>query len=446
MQGLYRPYQPDQQFLLPPSPHDWLPEGHLSHFISDTIDQLDISEFDAHYRDAGKGNVPYHPRLMLKLLVYGYASGVFSSRKIAAAVEDRISFRVLAAGESPSHRTLARFRKDHLAAFEALFVQVVQIAVASGLATLGTLAVDGSKVRANASKHKAMSYERMQEKEAQLRKEIKAITARAADCDAAEDVEFGPDFRGDELPAELVRREDRLGAIRRARKRLEGRKREEAAPQIEAEKQAEAEREKTREPKRGPKRKHPLGKPKPKDQENFTDPDSRIMKTSQGFQQCYNAQIAVDGEHQVIVAAEIGQCAADHDALLPMVDAATENTEAEPGEVLADAGYRSETNFLALEERSLKAYIPLGRKDGKKRPVAQELVATRRMEHKMAGSRGRKRYRKRKHIAEPPFGWIKAGLGFRMFLLRGVEKVRAEWNLVCLAMNLKRMNQWIEWR
>ena len=446
MQGLYRPYAPDQHLLFPPSLRDWLPAGHLVYFISDTVDELDLSEIDEAHRASGKGNLPYHPGLMLKLLIYGYATGVFSSRTIARACETDIAFRLLAAADAPGHRTIARFRKAHLAAFEALFVQVVQIATGAGLVKLGTLAVDGSKVRANASKHKAMSYERMQAKEAQLRKEITAITARAADCDAAEDVEFGPDFRGDELPAELARREDRLRAIRAARKRLEARKKEEAAPQIEAEKRAEAEREKHGEPKRGPKRTHPLGTPKPKDQENFTDPDSRIMKTGQGFQQCYNAQIAVDGEHQVIVAAEVGQCAADTESLLPMVDAAVKNTEAEPDEVLADAGYRSETNFVALEEGGIEAYIPLGRRDGKKRSVAPELVATKRMEHKMAGKRGRARYRKRKHIAEPPFGWIKAALGFRMFLLRGVENVRAEWNLVCLALNLRRMNHRIAWK
>jgi len=422
MQGIYRPYRPDQKLLLPPSLQDWLPEGHLAYFISDTIDQLDISKFDAHYRGGGKGNVAYHPRLMLKLLVYAYATGVFSSRKIAEALEDRVAFRVLAAGATPSHRTFARFRRDHLAAFEALFVQVVQIAVSSGLAKLGTLAVDGSKVRANASKHKAMSYERMQEKEAKLRKEIRALTARAANCDAEEDVEFGPDFRGDEVPEELKRRKDRLRVIREAKARLEARKKEEAEPQIEAEKKAKDEDNDSDKPRRSPKRKHPLGKPKPKDQENFTDPESRIMKTGQGFQQCYNTQIAVDGDHGIIVAVEVGQCAADHDALLPMIDAAVENTGLEPDEALADAGYRSEANFLELEKRNIRAYIPLGRRAGKKtRVVAEEMVATKRMERRMASKRGRKKYRKRKHIAEPPFGWIKAGLGFRAFLLPGLS-------------------------
>jgi transposase len=447
MQGLFRPYRPDQQFLLPPSLRDWLPEGHLAYFISDTVDELDLSAIEARYRNAGQGNVAYHPQLMLKLLFYAYATGVFSSREIAAAIEDRIAFRVLAAGEAPSHRTLARFRKDHLAAFEALFVEVVQIAQASGLVQLGTLAVDGSKVRANASKHKAMSYERMQKEERRLRREIQALTARAGDRDAAEDVEFGPDFRGDEVPAELQRREDRLRTIRAAKKRLEARKKQEAAPQIAAEKRKEAERKKTGEPKRGPKRKHPLGKPKPKDQENFTDPDSRIMKTGQGFQQCYNAQIAVDGDAQIIVAADVTQCAADHDALLPMVEAAQANTDTHAGAVLADAGYKSEKNFLALEAQDLQAYIPLGREDGKKpKQIDAELVATKRMQRRMRGPRARQRYRKRKHIAEPPFGWIKSALGFRAFLLRGVEKVRGEWNLVCLALNLKRMNQRLVWR
>lgn len=446
MQGLYRPYHPDQQFLLPPSLRDWLPEGHLSHFVADTVDRLDLSELDAAYRTSGKGNLPYHPRLMLKLLIYGYATGVFSSRNIAQACETDIAFRFLAADDPPGHRTLARFRKLHLDAFEGLFVQVVQVAQASGLVTLGTLAIDGSKVRANASKHKAMSYERLQKEQERLRREIQALIAKAAQRDADEDVEFGPDFRGDELPAELARREQRQATIDAAIKRLEARKREEAAPAIEQAQQAEKERKQRGEPKRGRKRKHPLGKPKPKDQENFTDPESRIMKTNEGFQQCYNAQTAVDGEAQIIVATDVTQSAADTGALVPMIEAAESNTETAAKTVLADAGYASEANFQALEDRNTRAYIPLGRENGKQpKKIKAELVATKRMQRRMTGPRAREHYRKRKHIAEPPFGWIKHVLGFRTFLLRGLKAVRAEWNLVGLAVNLRRMNQRVEW-
>ncbi len=224
----FRPYEPDQQLLLPPSLQDWLPSEHLVWFISDTVDQLDLKVIVETYRNGGQGNLPYHPAMMLKLLIYASATGIFSSRGIARQIEENIAFRVLAAGHMPDHRTICRFREQHLDAFEHLFVQVVQIARATGLVTMGTMAVDGSKIRANASKHKAMSYERMQQEEKRLAKEIRALTNQATKQDATEDVEFGPDFRGDELPDELKRREDRLAQIRKAKRRLEARKRAEA--------------------------------------------------------------------------------------------------------------------------------------------------------------------------------------------------------------------------
>jgi len=277
----FRPYEPDQQLLLPPSLQDWLPPDHLVWFISETVDELDLSEIVESYRDGGQGNLPYHPAMMLKILIYGYASGVFSSRRIARQIEENIAFRVLAAENMPDHRTICRFREQHLDAFERLFVQVVQIARHAGLVTMGTLAVDGSKFRANASKRKAMSYERMQQEEKRLGKAIRALTNRASKRDAEEDVEFGPDFRGDQLPAELQRREDRLAKIRQAKRRLEARKREEAVEQG---------RDVDSPPRGGRSSKDPVGKPKPKDQENFTDPESRIMKDGSGaFQQCNNA-------------------------------------------------------------------------------------------------------------------------------------------------------------
>jgi transposase len=447
MQPYFRPYEPEQQLLLPPSLQDWLPAGHLAYFISDTVDQLDLSEILSAYRASGQGNVAYHPAMMLKLLIYGYATGLFSSRRIARACDTDIAFRILAAGDPPSHRTLARFRMAHLDVFQLLFVQVVQIAQASGLVKLGTLAIDGSKVRANASKHKAMSYERMQKEEEKLRREIAALTARAQGQDESEDVEFGPDFRGDELPAELARRQNRLATIQAAKKRLEERKQAAEAEKIEAERLAEAKRKREGRAKRGRERTRPLGKPEPKDQESFTDPDSRIMKTKEGFQQCYNAQIAVDGEGRIIVATEVTQCSADTGALLPVLDAARENTQEDPGTVLADCGYKSEANFLGIEERGLTACVPLGR-EGKAglKSIDKALVATRRMHRRMKGERGRKKYKARKHIAEPPFGWVKNVLGFRQFSLRGHRKVSGEWNLVCLAMNLRRMGRTLAWR
>ena len=443
MQPFFRPYEPDQQFLLPPSLRDWLPDGHLAYFISDTVDQFDLSEIVRTYRAEGKGNVAYHPALMCKLLIYGYATGVFSSRKIAQACETDIAFRVLAAGDAPSHRTLARFRLEHLSAFQSLFVQVVGVAQGSGLVTLGTLAIDGSKVRANASKRKAMSYERMKKEEKRLKNEIGALTLRAEGVDAAEDEEFGRDVRGDEIPEELKRRKDRLRVIREAKKRLEERKKAEDADRLAEEKRRKA----AGEPRKGRKRQHPLGKPKPKDQENFTDPDSRIMKGGDGYQQAYNTQIAVDGKDGIIVAADVGQSASDNAALVPMIDAARENTGLKAREVLADAGYRSEGNFQKLEDRDQTAFIPLGREGSKATRVKNEkLVATLRMKRRVGTKRGRDRYRKRKHIAEPPFGWIKSVLGFRSFHLRGIDAVRGEWNLMCLAMNLRRMGTRLAWR
>ena len=421
----------------PPSLRDWLPEDHLAYFIADTVDALDLGLFLRRYRQDGSGNVAYHPALMCKLLLYGYATGVISSRKIAMACETDIAFRVLAAGDAPSHRTLARFRKEHLRVFEGLFVQVVGIAQDAGLVALGTLAVDGSKVRANASKRKAMSYERMKQEDKRLKKEIEALVRRAEDIDAAEDEEYGEDLRGDEMPEELKRRKDRRRVIREAIKRLEERKMKEDAEKI----AAEEERQTSGKPQRGPKRKHPLGKPMPSDQENFTDSDSRIMDTKKdGFQQCYNAQIAVDAQEQIIVAAQVEQSAADGGSLVPVLDQAKHSTGSDPRAVLADAGYKSEGNFQALEARGITGYIPLGRegKDPAREPDTR-LEATHRMRRRMATRRGKQRYRKRKHIAEPPFGWIKDVLGFRRFSLRGLGSVRGEWNLVCLALNLRRM-------
>ena len=441
MGGQFALYEPNQQLLLPPSLRDWLPEDHLCYFISDTVDQLDISSIANKYRSAGSGNVAYHPRLMLKLLFFGYSTGFFSSRKIARQIEENVAFRVLAAGQSPSHRSLCRFRQEHVSEFRDLFVQVVEIATASGLAKMGTLAIDGTKVKANASKRKAMSYGRMKQEEKRLRKEIQALIKAAGDVDALEDEQFGPDFRGDEMPEELKRRESRLKVIREAKKRLEERKREENAEKIEAEKKRDKSKNKP-----GPKRKHPLGKPKDTDQENFTDPESRIMKGGSGtFEQCYNAQTAVDGDSQIIVAAGVTQCAADNGQLLPMLNAATENTGASPDRVLADSGYKSEDNFAELEDREVDAYVSLGREGKNGRKIDSDKPATMNMQRKLRSKRGRRRYRDRKRIVEPPFGWIKRCLGFGSFSLRGIEKAKGEWSLVCLALNLKRMNERMAW-
>jgi transposase len=426
----------DQPFLLPPSMADWLSEGHLAWFIDDAVEQLDIESISASYRICGKGELPYHPRMMLKVLFYAYSTGIFSSRRIAAQLEDSVAFRVLARGQMPSHRTICRFREQFIDVFEDLFVQVVRFAASSGMVSLGQLAIDGSKVKANASKHKAMSYDRMKTEEKRLRAEIRAITRMAANLDADEDVEFGEDFRGDELPEELSTRKKRLAAIQKAKRELEERKAaEEAERRAEQEKKA---RDEGRDPPKQRKTKHPRGKPKPKDQQNFTDPDSRIMKSKGGFEQCYNAQAAVDSDHQIIVAAAVTNCAADNGQLMPMIRSAEANAGLDAHRVLADAGYKSESNLQALEDSEIDGYVALGREGGDPLPYDDQ-PATARMDRKLRTKRGRSRFKRRKHIVEPVFGWAKNVLRFTSFSLRGCRKVAGEWSLVCLALNLRRM-------
>lgn len=434
----------DQGLLLPPSLRDWLPKDHLAWFISDTVDELELDAFVERYRACGKGEQPYPPRMMLKVLLFAYSTGVFSSRRIAAKLETDVAFRVLGAGLFPDFRTLCRFRTRHRDDFTSVFVQVVQIAKEAGLAKFGTLAVDGSKVKANASKHRAMSYGRMKEEEKRLRREIRKIVAATKKQDSLEDQEFGPDFRGDELPAELARRETRLQAILAAKKRLEERKAQEAREEDER-KARRAKEEGRAPPKERPGgRKHPKGQPKPKDQENFTDPDSRIMIDGSGaFQQSYNAQIAVDASEQIIVAALVSNAAPDARHLMPVIDQVEQIAGQRPRKVLADAGYRSEDNFTSLRERNIDGYISVGREGRSARKFRRR--ETKAMQRKLGTKRGRATYKKRKHIVEPVFGWIKAAHGFRQFSLRGIDKVSAEWDLICSATNLKRMASRLRW-
>ena len=434
MATTFRPSLPNQSLLFPPSPRDWLPEGHLAFFIADTVAVLDLHAFYAAYEGDGRRNQPFDPQMMVTVLLYAYATGTFSSRRIARKLEEDVAYRVLAAGNFPAHRTVADFRQQHLAAFEALFVQVVQVAREAGLVKLGTVAVDGSKLTANASKHKAMSYGRMRTETQRLREEIAALTTRAAAVDAAEDVEHGPDVRGDELPAEVQRREDRLATIAAAKARLEAR-------------QAEEDRQKGRTPDdqrkgRGTKPfARDFGVPPDDAQDNFTDPESRIMKTSSGFDQCYNGQVAVDAASQMIVATGLTTCGADNGELVPLLDRTQETLGRGPADVLADAGYRSEATFQTLETRHVTAYISLGREGKPAATPNPAHEATQRMAARLASEEGRARYRRRKAIVEPVFGWIKEVLGFRRFSLRGEAKARGEWNVVCLAVNLKRFHR-----
>lgn len=427
----------DQALLLPLSMRDWLPEEHLAWFVMEIVDQLDLDPILDSYRECGKGEHAFPPAVMLRLLIYGYATGVISSRKIARAIEENIAFRVLAAGHSPNHRTICRFRERHLSHFLEIFVQVVQLAQEAGLVKMGLLAIDGSKIKANASRHKAMSYERMQKDEERLKQEIAEIAEAARKKDELEDGKYGPHFRGDELPDELKRRESRLARIQAAKKTLEERKATEHAQATEGQPT-----EDTSNKKRGRPRKYERDKPKPKDQWNFTDPESRIMSHGKGrYEQSYNAQIAVDEEKQIIVGADVTQCSADYGSLVPMIKAAEQSTGKTPEAAVADAGYKSEDNFVELANSKTTAYVALGR-EGKagSKPINEEHVETIRMDARLRSEHGREIYRKRKWIVESPFGWIKNVLGIRTFSLRGHDKVSGEWLLICLSVNMRRMN------
>jgi transposase len=439
MGQIFEPYEPEQALLFPPSVSDWLPEGHLARFVSDTVDELDLGPFLKKFRQRknDRGQLAYHPRMMLKVLIFAYSQGIFSSRKIAAGIDDLVALRYLAAGNGPSHRTMARFRQENIEHFQDLFVQVVQVAMEAGLVKMGTLAIDGSKVKANASKHKSMSYGRMKSEECRLSGEIKRITGIAQDIDEAEDEEFGPDFRGDELPEELRTRKARRAKIREAIKALEG-------AQAKEDEESGHGKQQQKSGKGRPRR--PNGVPPDKKQRSFTDPDSRIMGSPQkGFLQGYNGQIAVDAKEQIVVAQGITQCAADNDELIPMLEQAEENTGQLPKKALADAGYKSEANFQALEDMGVDGHVSLGRGESDPEVPDQAKPATKRMHRKRRTKRSRKIYKQRKAIVEPVFGWIKSVLGFRSFSMRGLEKVSGEWSLVCLALNLKRMGTKLEW-
>ncbi len=430
----YRAYLPDQDLLLPPSLRDWLPENHLVYFVSDVVDQLDLSKIHAHYGDEGRGQPPYDPQLMTKLLVYSYCVGVFSSRRIQKRLQEDIAFRVLAAGNEPDFRTISDFRKLHLAALKEMFQQVLRLALESGAMKLGRVALDGTKIKANASKHKAMSYQRMEEKEEQLQQEVEALLDQAEAADEEEDREHGRDRRGDELPAELKRRESRRAKIEAAKKVLEERARQKAVGEGQSAKQARQ------------------AKPAGQDQYNFTDPESRIMKGADGFLQGYNAQAAVEPTLLLIVGQGLTQAANDKQQLQPMVEAITQQAQQRPAAILADSGYCSEENLQYLEsddapKDKIDGYVATGKnKHGQHRqacprgPIPKGATRTARMKRKLQTRAGKAVYAARKAIVEPVFGQIKQARGFRQFLLRGFEKVAGEWALVCLTHNILRLH------
>jgi len=434
MAANYLPYVPQQLMLLPEALQEWLPEGHLAHFISDTVDGFDLSAFHARYEKDGARNQPFHPAMMVKVLIYGYATGVFSSRKIARKLYEDVAFRVLAAHNFPAHRTIRDFRAFHLQELGELFVQVVRLAREMGLVKLGTIAVDGTKVKANASRYKAMSYGHMVKAEVELKAQIEALLDKARAADEAEKNE--PEL---DIPAEIARRQDRLDAIAAARARLEQRQREADRARGRHEDDDQKPRDKDGKPKGG-RYKQPFGVPEDKAQDNFTDPDSRIMpRAGGGFDPAYNGQTAVDDTAHIIVAAELGNCAADVGELPRVLHAVKGNVGAYPTQTLADAGYRSETVFEQLADHT-ELVVALGR-EGKKHVEINpaSLPRTAAMAAKMHTEETRAAYRRRKWLAEPPNGWIKNVLGFRQFSMRGLHRVQAEWKLVCLALNLRRM-------
>ena len=428
----YRPYLPDQDFLLPPSLREWLAEEHLAYFVSDVVDQLDLSAMHAVYGEEKRGQPPYDPRLMTKLLVYGYCTGVFSSRRIQKRLQEDIPFKVLAAGNEPDFRTISDFRKIHIGTLQGLFEQVLEMALEVGAVKVGRVSLDGTKVKANASKHKAMSYGRMNEKQQQLREEVKQLLEQAEAADEEEDRRHG-DQRGDELPEELRRRETRLAKIKQAKKVIEQRAREKAA----------AEGKSAEEAKRA--------KPDDKDQYNFTDPESRIMKSGDGFVQAYNAQAAVEPEMLLIVGQSVTEAANDKKQLAPMVELIEQQSGQRPAAILADSGYCSEENLSYLEsagqpERQIEGFIATGKQThGEHRlpcqrgPLPKGATQVDRMRRKLQTKVGKAVYAARKCVVEPVFGQIKQARGFRQFLLRGKEKVKGEWALVCLTHNILRL-------
>ena len=424
MAKTFRPYVPEQELLLPPSLQDWLPADHLVYFVSELVDELDLVEIVAPYEAEERGYPPYHPVMLTKVLLYAYCVGVFSSRRIARRLMEDVAFRVLAAGNTPDFRTIAEFRRRHLEALEGLFTQVLRLARQAGAVQVGRVAIDGSKVKANASKHKAMSYGRMREREPELEQEVHHLLTQAEATDVQEDARHGRDRHGDDLPAELQRRTTRLARIREAKRVLEARAKEAAAAA-----RAPAPEE---------------AKPEDKAQYNFTDPESRIMKGPDGFVQAYNAQIAVEATTQLIVGQAVTQDVNDKRQLTPMIETVAVQSGDVPDQVLADSGYCSDTNLAYAVAHEIEAYVATQRLKHAaplppcRGPLPKDATLTDRMRRKLRTKRGAAVYRWRKAIVEPVFGQIKQGRGFRQFLLRGVQKVRAEWALVCLTHNILR--------
>jgi transposase len=441
MSKTFRSWDVDQAWLLPPSVHQFVPAGHLAHFVRETVrEALDLSAIIGVYK-AEQGQPPYHPGMLVALLLYGYSRGIYSSRQLARACEERVDMMAVTGLNRPDFRTISDFRKRHLAALQLLFVQVLRLCQAAGLVKLGHVAVDGTKLRANASKHKAMSYQHMQRQEPKLAAEVAAWLDQAAGADAAEDAQHGADRRGDETPDWMADKQRRLARIRAAK------------AQLEAEARADRQDDDPDGPgpssgmqERGARKDKPADTPPDKAQRNFTDSDSRIMPSGGGFIAGYNGQIAVDAAHQIIVAQRLVTNPADFAGLIPLVDQARSNLGRKLREVSGDTGFATEANLQAMAVRRVKAYLSPGRgRHGETNPTAGRVLKRKPRMQAMAETirrAGRRtRYRLRKQVVEPVFGHIKQARGFRQFLLRGLTKVRGEWAMICTAHNLLKLHQ-----
>ena len=461
----FRPWKIDQTQLLPPSVQDFVGPDHLARFIVALVrEQLDLGQINARYTSS-LGQPPFDPRLMVALLLYAYCSGIYSSRRIAKACRERVDFMSIVALDPPDFRTISDFRKRHLKALSALFLQVLRLCEQAGLVKLGHVALDGTKIKANASKHKAMSYERMEKRAAELEAEVAKWLAAAEAADAAEDAKHGANKSGDEMPKWVADKKRRAEKIRQAKAELEAEAKAAAEEKRKAEAEADEQRRQEGRKKPGKPAAPISDDPDPKAQKNFTDPESRIMKSKDGFVQAYNGQAAVDGEAQVIVAHGVTQEAGDKQQLIPMTDAIMINTGAKPDQLSADNGYCSEVNLEGLEARDIDGYIAAGRAkhavgdaaegetpvattDAAAVPAIQEQAQpepvepptrVEAMREKIRSGGHESPYRFRKQLPEPVFGQIKQARGFRQFLLRGVENVAAEWAIVCTAHNLLKL-------
>jgi len=447
MAKTFREWDVDEAWLLPPSIHDFVPPGHSAHLIRDLVrESLDLGAILEAYPEE-RGQPPYHPTMMTALLLYAYSRGIHASRRIALGCAERVDFMAVTGMQQPDFRTISDFRKRHLQALSGLFVQVLGLCREAGLVKLGHVALDGTRIKANASKHKAMSYGRMLQAEAALAEEVAGWLKAAAAADTADDAELGADRRGDEMPAWVADKAARLAKIRAAKAALEAQAQAAATATTGAATTGESADGAATDGAVPPPPATPsaVKAPKAKAQRNFTDPDSRIMKTKDGFIQGYNAQAAVDGGQQIIVAHGLTDSGSDQGQLTPLVDAIGANTGRQAKEISADAGYCSEANLEALAERGIRAYVATGRQrhgqaaaTGRGRQQGPRLRA---MRARLRRGGFKSRYRLRKQIVEPVFGQIKQARGFRQFLLRGLRQVEHEWALVCTAHNLAKLTR-----